>query len=94
MSRVHRASIKEIGPLPGFSRLSKRGAMTSGGVPVEGGYGWVVVSVLFLQYIIMAGIQGSVGIIHTELVSETSYSLSMIGWIGSLMIGLCTMSCE
>uniref|UniRef100_K1QBW7 Monocarboxylate transporter 2 n=1 Tax=Magallana gigas TaxID=29159 RepID=K1QBW7_MAGGI len=41
----------------------------------------------------MAGIQGSVGIIHTELVSETSYSLSVIGWIGSLMIGLCTMSC-
>lgn len=92
MSWVHEASIKERNPLPGLIRLSKRGVMTSGGLPVEGGYGWVVVCLLFLQFVIIAGIQGITGIIHTELVRETTYSLSVVGWIGSLLVGLATMS--
>ncbi|XP_062614620.1 monocarboxylate transporter 13-like [Saccostrea cucullata] len=58
----------------------------------EGGYGWIVVVSVFFIYVIHVGIQGITGIIHTELVKSTSADLAVIGWIGSLMIGLCTLS--
>lgn len=58
----------------------------------EGGYGWIVVVSMFFIYVIHAGIQGTAGIIHTELVKSTSADLAVIGWIGSLMVGLCTLS--
>ncbi|XP_061180497.1 monocarboxylate transporter 13-like isoform X1 [Saccostrea echinata] len=58
----------------------------------EGGYGWIVVVAVFFIYVIHVGIQGTTGIIHTELVKSTSADLAVIGWIGSLMVGLCMLS--
>ncbi|XP_048747244.2 monocarboxylate transporter 12-like isoform X1 [Ostrea edulis] len=58
----------------------------------EGGYGWIVVLALFVNFLIIAGLQSSSGIIHTELMRTTSADLSVIGWIGSLLTGLCAIS--
>ncbi|XP_061165694.1 monocarboxylate transporter 12-B-like [Saccostrea echinata] len=58
----------------------------------EGGYGWVVVAAVFSTFVIHIGIQGATGIIHSELVKTTSADLAVIGWIGSLMTGLNTLS--
>ncbi|XP_061179645.1 monocarboxylate transporter 2-like [Saccostrea echinata] len=58
----------------------------------EGGYGWVVVAAVFSTFVIHIGIRGATGIIHSELVKTTSADLAVIGWIGSLMTGLNTLS--
>ncbi|XP_061165693.1 monocarboxylate transporter 2-like [Saccostrea echinata] len=58
----------------------------------ESGYGWTVVVAVFFIYVIEVGIQAITGIIHTELVKSTSADLAVIGWIGSLMVGLCTLA--
>jgi hypothetical protein len=60
----------------------------------EGGYGWVSVLSLFVNIFIIAGIQSSTGVIHTELMKSTSTDLAVIGWIGSLLTGLCTLACK